>query len=338
MKILCLCDLAIPQEKMKILEPLRQYGAELIYVDDSQMLTSKEITEVMIKAEQEGADACSANPAILPTVRDADVIVAHVSPINTEVIQAAPNLKYIAVLRSGIENVQEALCKERGIQIINAPGRSAHAVADFTVAMMLSETRNIARSHKGLMDGQWPKIFPNTFEIRDLRNSTVGVIGAGMIGQKVISRLRGFDCKIIVHDPFMSDEQILALGYTPMSLDELLKQADYVTLHLRLSDQSQHIIGARELGLMKKTAYFINSARAGLVDEAALIKALQEKAILGAALDVFEEEPLPADSPFLKLDNVTITSHLAGTSMDTFTYSVELILEQLESLFKDGIL
>lgn len=334
MKIVCSCDLAINE---KVMEPMKEFektlGAEVVLFHDEMMQTPKAITEVMLKTEQEGADASSANPKFIEEAKDADILVVHAAPVNSEVIREAKNLKYVAVLRSGIENVNQKLCEERGIKIINAPGRSAHAVADCAVGLMLAEMKNIARGHKCLMEGKWVKQFVNFNYTHDMRKCTVGIIGAGQIGQKVINRLKGFECNIIVHDPFVSDEVLKEQGYTPVSLDELLQQSDFVSIHLRLSEKTEKYLGSREFGLMKKTAYFINCARAGLVDEEALIDALQKKEIGGAALDVFNEEPLGENSPFLKLDNVTITPHVAGTSVDTFGNSVEIIKELLDEEF-----
>jgi D-3-phosphoglycerate dehydrogenase len=331
MKIICVCDMAINETVMQPMKELeKEFGAEVVLFHDEQMQTPKDITEVMLKTEQEGADASPANPALVEAAKDADILVVHASPVNTQVIENAPNLKYVAVLRSGTENVNHQLCQERGIKIISAPGRSAPAVADCTVGLMLCEMKNIARGHKGLMEGKWIKKFVNFNYIHDMRKCTVGIIGAGQIGQKVISRLKGFECNVIVHDPFVPDEVLREKGFEPVSLEELLKESDIVSIHLRLSEKTQKFMGEKEFKLMKKTASFINCARAGLVDEEALIRALQNKEIGGAALDVFSEEPLPQDSPFLALDNVTLTPHVAGTSVDTFGNSVEIIKELLE--------
>ncbi len=337
MKILCACDFAINE---KVMEPMKEleekFGVEVELFHDEQMQTPKDITTVMLKTEQEGADASPANPKLVEAAKDADIIVVHAAPVNTEVIENAEKLKYVAVLRSGIENVNEKLCEERGIKIVNAPGRSAHAVADCTVGLMLAEMKNIARGHKGLMEGKWIKQFVNFNYTHDMRKCTVGIIGAGQIGQKVISRLKGFECKVIVHDPFVPTEVLEKQGLVPVSLDELLKQSDFVSVHLRLSEKTEKFIGKREFDLMKETAYFINCARAGLVDEEALVDALKNKTIGGAGLDVFNEEPLGEDSPFLKLDNVTITPHVAGTSVDTFGNSVEIIKEILEGILSQN--
>lgn len=338
MKIVAVCDRAVPIELMKDMKELEKYGADIVLLEDKTLYDNEAITELMIKYERQGADACEANPQLVQMAKDADIIVVHLAVVNTEVIDAAKKLKMVAVLRSGIENVQHELCKERGIRIINAPGRSAPAVADMAVGLMLAEMKNIGRGHKCLMDGVWTKKFPNTepLNIRDMRKCTIGIVGAGQIGRKVINRLRGFECNIIVHDPFMTKEAVEAMGFTAVSMDELLKQSDIISLHLRLSEKTENFFGRREFERMKKTAYFINTARAGLVDEDALLDALQNHRIQGAGLDVFCNEPLTVDSPFLKLDNVTLTPHLAGSSADTFANSVEIIKDELAACFKEG--
>ncbi len=330
MKVVCLCDMAITPEIMSQMNGLKEYGAEVVLIDDEMMQTPKAITEVMLTTEQKGADACPANSQLISQAKDADIIVVHAAPVNTAVLKGATKLKYVMVLRSGIENVHAELCAEMGIEVISAPGRSAHAVADCTVGLMLSEMKNIARGHHNLMNGKWVKQFPNFEYTHDMRNMTIGIIGAGQIGTKVIKRLSGFDCKVIVHDPFMADEALIEMGYTPVSLPQLLQQSDFVSLHLRLSKSTSELIGEKELEMMKPTAYLINVARSGLVNEEALVAALQNKAIGGGAFDVFSEEPLSEDNPFLQLDNVTITPHLAGTSMDTFSNCVEIIYNEIK--------
>jgi len=337
MKILCICDLGILSEAMAPMKDLEKYGNDVSFFDDQQMLTVGDISKVMRVYEKSGADAIAANPELLKIVKDVDILVIHTTVVNTAVIQAASNLKIIATLRSGTTNIAEALCKEREIKIINAVGRNAHAVADCTVGLLLAESRNIARGHKSIKDGGWCKQFLNQKYTHDLRKCTIGIIGAGRIGQQVIDRLVGFGCRIIVHDPFITDSEISGLGYEPVSLEDLLAQSDFVSIHMRMSEKTQNFIAKREFDMMKKTAYFINTSRSSLVNEADLIEALQNRTIGGAALDVFNDEPLSAGSPFLKLENVTMTPHLAGSTEDAFANSVEIIKDELEKIFENGV-
>ena len=167
-------------------------------------------------------------------------------------------------------------------------------------------------------------------------NALVGLVGFGDIGRKIATRLKGFGTTILAYDPYCTKENIEAFGCVPVSLDELLEQADFVSLHVRLSPQTQNMFGAAEFAKMKPTAIFVNAARAGLVDEAAMIDALEQKKIGGAVLDVFREEPLPVDHPLRKLKNVTLSAHLAGTDIGTFSGSIKIVADNLEQYFSGG--
>ena len=169
-----------------------------------------------------------------------------------------------------------------------------------------------------------------------MRGKTVGLFGFGYIGKLMAEKLSGFHVNLIVHDPFLTQADVEPFGAKLVDKQTLFSQADFVSVHARLTPQSHHAIGAAEIGAMKKTAYFINTARAGLVDYDALLTALQNHAIAGAALDVFEEEPLSVDSPFRKLDNVTITTHRAGSTLDAALNSPRLVFERIRNLIRDG--
>ncbi len=329
-KILCVADGGITVQMMEELRALEKFGAEVTIVEDKDMYAMGPITDRMTLIEHNGIDAAPTCEALLENCADKDVIVVHVASINKEVIEKAKNLKVAAVLRGGYENADVPLLTEKGIKLINAPWRSANAVADFTVGMMIAENKNIARSHHLLMEGKWCKKYDNQGYIHDMRKMTVGIIGYGYIGQRVRMRLQGFECKVLVHDPYADPKQFAEHNVEFVSRDELLQRSDIVTLHLRLSEKTERFIGRDELSKMKPTAYLINTARAGLVDTVALADALRAHTIGGAAVDVYDVEPLPADHPYLKLSNITLTSHLAGTSCDTMMTSVEIGLEDLK--------
>lgn len=210
------------------------------------------------------------------------------------------------------------------------PPEAQHAVADFTVGMILSEVNNIAKSYHGIMEGRWIKEYANNDNVHDLRTRKVGIVGCGNIGREVIKRLQAFGCDIIVYDPYVDSAAIEAMGYHAVTEDELLEQSDIISIHLRLSDETKEFFGEKEFKKMKKDCVLINTARAGLVDQKAMLEALKEKRISGAAVDVFEEEPLPIENEYTKLDNITMTSHIAGTSCDTFRNSVDLIFEEVK--------
>ena len=330
-KILLVSDGGVTKELMRKMYELEPYGAEITLVEDTDMPSMGDITDRMGLLERKGIDAAPSCQAILDHCADQEIIVVHVASINREVIAASPGLKVAAVLRGGTENADAAALKAKGIQLINAPWRSADAVADFTVGMMIAENKNIARAHRLLFEGRWCKNYVNQSYIHNMNRSTVGIIGFGYIGRRVAERAKAFGSRIVAFDPFQKPEVIEKAGYTALPLEELLKQSDYLTIHMRLSDQTKGYLGEKEFSLMKSTAYFINTARAGLVDTQALLKALQTKSIGGAAIDVFDQEPLAPDHPFLKLDNITLTPHLAGTSCDTMRNSVDICFEDIKN-------
>lgn len=336
MKLLCICDAGINRETVAELNKLPDLGAEVSYYDNEMMNTIDKVMECMHETELKGPEGYPFPEELLELVKDADIIVDHVTPITKALVDAAPNLKIVAVMRGGCDNVAVDYLREKGITVTNAAWRSANAVADATLGMILAETKNIARSHAALKNGRWMKDFPNNGNIHDLQTRTVGIIGFGNIGQRVAQRLKGFEPRIIVHDPYIPDEQIEKLGYQPVSKEQLCREADVITIHLRQSEKTEGFIGKEEIAMMKPTATLINTARARLVDEEALAQALADEKLQGASLDVFYEEPLPSDHPFMKLENVTITSHIAGTSADTIHNSVVIIMEDLKTKLGTG--
>jgi D-3-phosphoglycerate dehydrogenase len=211
-------------------------------------------------------------------------------------------------------------------------GRNAHAVSDFTVGLMFSEARNIARSHMALKNGWWRKDFPNGDYIPEFHDSVIGLVGFGYIGQLVAKKLSGLDVQINVYDPYKSEDEIAEHGAQKVSKEQLFKESDFVSVHARLTEDNAGMIGEEELNLMKKTAYFINTGRAGLINEDALYDVVSNEKITGAALDVFWEEPLSEDSRWLELDNVTVTPHIAGTTEKALTNSPYLLVEDINRL------
>jgi D-3-phosphoglycerate dehydrogenase / 2-oxoglutarate reductase len=227
-------------------------------------------------------------------------------------------------------NIEHATA--RSVLVYNTPGRNADAVADFTVGMMICECRNIARGHHGLKEGRWLRDYPNSGQIPDLPGKTVGLIGMGEIGRRVARRLAGFQVRILGYDPYCGDPPP-EVHMVDLSL--LMAEADFVSVHARLTRETEQMIGGELIARMKTTAYFINTSRAGLVDERALYEALKHRRIAGAALDVFEEEPPGKGYPLVALENVTLTPHMAGGSNDAFFNSPARLAAEMEKLW-DG--
>ena len=251
---------------------------------------------------------------------DADILVVHKAPVTEDVLEKAKNLQLIACARNNPVNVDLAAAARRGVMVINAPGRAGTATAELTVGLMLALARNIVRA--GLLTGgaagpaAWAYETRSSLEGTELKGKTAGIIGFGRIGKEVAEKLKAFGMHILVFSTHAAPEEIKRSGARPAAFEELLQKSDFVTLHPQLTEKNKKLIGEKQLGLMKKGAYLINTARGKLVDEKALYRALAEERIGGAALDVLEEEPPAPDNPLLGLKNVLITPHLGGKTRE----------------------
>jgi D-3-phosphoglycerate dehydrogenase len=291
----------------------------------------EDLQKINLLVEQGGSEVYEPPEYVFEAAKDADVLVVQFCTVTKKLIDSCPKLKAVGTLRAGVENINEKYAAQKGIIIVNTPGRNANAVADFTVGMMISECRNIAKSHLNLKDGKWVRDYTNKTTVPDLSGKVVGIVGFGQIGRKVAQRLNGFEMEILAYDPYASN----APDYVKMvSLEELMSQSDFVTIHARSLPETERMISAELLNKMKPTAYFINTARSSLVDEKALYEALRDKKIMGAAIDVFDVEPPGKDYPLITLENITITPHLAGGTVDAFLNSPKLLAKFLSDAFK----
>ncbi|QCX34097.1 3-phosphoglycerate dehydrogenase [Caloramator sp. E03] len=288
-----------------------------------------------LEVEKHGPEIEIVDKLIVEHGNDASMLLGLFVPVSSKVFDLMPNLKIVGVSRAGVENVNVKEATSRGILVFNVEGRNAEAVSDFAVGLMLAECRNIARAHYSIKNGKWRKEFSNSDWVPELKGKNVGIIGFGYIGRLVAKKLMGFDVNRMVYDPFISEDIIREAGCIPVDKETLFKESDFITIHARLSEDSKNLVGEKEFEMMKPTAYIINTGRAGLVNEKALIKALKEKKIAGAGLDVFWTEPIPQDSEFLQLDNVTLTTHIAGTTKEALTRSPELLMEDICKLLRN---
>lgn len=326
MKCLAIADLFINKAMMDAgLNALRDKGIDVEVREWSHESVEK-LQEDNLRVEQEGAEAVALPAALLQDADDVEILITQFAPVNTAVLDKLPKLKYIGVLRGGVENVNQQVALARGIEVMNTPGRNARSVAEFTVGMMLAEMRNIARSHDALRDKFWRKDSPNHQAIPELGGKVVGLVGLGHIAQLVAGFLSSFGTEIIFYDKYVSGHERYEKVDT---LDELVTRADVVSLHARMTPETENLINAHHFGLMKNSAIIVNTARSGLINEHDLIDALQAGKIMGAALDTFDDEPLPDDSAFYLLNNVTITPHIAGSTLDAFSNSPKLFAEIL---------
>lgn len=280
-----------------------------------------------LAVEQGGPEAIDIDPELFAGIEDFDVLVTQFCPVPRAVIERAASLKAIGVMRGGTENVDGAAAEEHGVRVINAPGRNAEAVAEFTLGLMLAETRNISRSEAELRSGQWDRDFPDGDAIPEIEGKTVAIIGYGQIGRRVAKFVRAMGASVVAYDPWAKevDEGVELVD----ELVDAVRRADVLTIHARLTPGTRHLVSREIIGAMKPTSFLINSARSGLVDEGALLDALEQHRIAGAAIDTFDEEPLPASSRFVSLPNVTITGHLAGSTIDAFRKTPRLLAQRL---------
>ena len=220
----------------------------------------------------------------------------------------------------------------RGIPVVSAPGRNAEAVADYVLGVMLILARNLSRANIFLREKR--KFDRSTFDSffgHELGGKTLGLIGYGNVGSRVAKRARAFGMSILVFDPYLDKSKIEAPGIRTADLDTLIASSDFVSLHARESKENEDMFGKRQFDLMKKSAYFINSARGSLLDEAALLDALTNGRIAGAGLDVMKKEPVSPDNPLVLMDNVFITPHIAGASREVPLRGAEIVARQVQN-------
>lgn len=254
--------------------------------------------------------------------------------IDGEIMDAEPNLKVISNYAVGFDNIDVDAATERGIPVTNTPGVLTETTADFAWALLMAIARRVVEADKFTREGKFKGWRPQLLLGSDVYGKTIGIVGMGRIGQAMARRARGFDMNILYYDEYRPDPEVeKELGLTYVPFDELLQKADYVSIHVPLMESTHHLIGERELKLMKKTAYLINSARGPIVDEKALVKALQEKEIAGAGLDVFEDEPELAPG-LAELDNVVLAPHIASATIETRSKMATMAAEGCLSVLK----
>ena len=241
------------------------------------------------------------------------LVVRSETHVTADLLARAPRLQVVARAGTGVDTIDVHAATRRGIAVMNAPGANTVSAAEHAMGLLLALVRHIPWAAEAMRRGEWDR---KRFEGTELRGKTIGIVGLGRIGGHVAQVARAFGMQVIAHDPYLPRERAAELQVKLLPLEQLLRQADVVTLHVAHTEQTHHLINAERLNLMKRTAVLINTARGELVDEAALAEAIVQQRIAGAAVDVFAREPLPADSPLRKLDRVILTPHLAASTAE----------------------
>ena len=259
------------------------------------------------------------------------LIVRSETRVTADLLTRAPHLRVIARAGIGVDTIDVPAATRRGIAVMNAPGANTVSAAEHAMGLLLSLVRHIPGAVEAMRRGEWDR---KKFEGTELRAKTIGIVGLGRIGGHVAQLARAFGMTVVAYDPYLPPERAAELQVRIMPLEQLLRTADVVTMHVALTDETRHLINADRLKLMKPSAVLINTARGELVDEAALAAAIGEKRIAGAAVDVFSQEPLPKESPLRTLDRLILTPHLAASTAE----AQERVAIEIGAAVRDALL
>lgn len=258
------------------------------------------------------------------------LLVRSQTKVTADIIEAGKKLQVIGRAGVGIDNIDVEAATRCGVVVVNAPTGNTISAAEHTIALMLALARYVAQGNASLKAGQWRR---NDFVGTEVRGKTLGIVGLGNVGSEVARRARGMEMKLLGYDPFVSADYAKKIQVEIVTMEQLLKESDFITLHIPLTTQTRGLIGAKELAMVKPTARIINCARGGLIDEAALVKAAKEKKIAGAAIDVFETEPI-TKSPLFEVDNIIVTPHLGASTAEAQVTAARDVAEQIVDMIK----
>lgn len=271
-------------------------------------------------------DATAFSPHLLAHVSQAHGLFTLLTiPIGAEIIAKASQLQVVSNMAAGVDNIDIAACTNRGIPVGNTPGVLTEGTADLTMALLLSIARNLPQASQDARTGKWKTWSPTGWLGADLNGAILGIVGMGKIGQAVARRAQGFGMRIVYHDTQPKGD----ISATYLPLEELLKTSDFISLHTPLTEKTYHLLDAARLGLLKSTAYLINTSRGPVIDPEALQHALREGRLAGAALDVTDPEPLPPEHPLYQLPNCLILPHIGSATYHTRRRMAELACANL---------
>ncbi len=285
---------------------LNQAGCEIVKADMSQKMTEERLIELL-----QGVDGA----------------IIGVVPMTAYVLEQSPTLKVVSMHGVGVDHIDLAAAEQRGVVIANCLGVNDQSVADLTIGLMISIARDLPSVDRKVREGGW-----GAHAGSELWKKTIGLVGLGRIGRGVANRALGFDMKVLAYDPYIKSDG-LGQEISLVSFDEVIQESDFVSLHAALTEETRHMIGAKQLKAMKPTAYLVNTSRGALVDEVALYDALSKKQIAGAALDAYEVEP-PKDNPLLQLENIVVTTHIGAHTRESIervgVMAAENVLQTLQ--------
>ena len=329
MKILTVTDLFIKKEVVEA--ALREKLGHIDHLEIENYAVDFPVTPLQY-SEGEITEFVGSEEDLIRRIGDVDHLVVHTSPVTQSVIEHGKKLKSISVTRGGAVNVNVEAATRKQIPVFNTPGRNSSAVAEFTIGLIIAETRNIARSHETTRQGKWVDDYYMYDKTEyELSSKVIGLMGYGNIGEKVCKLLSGFGCKVLVYDPYISQVERNA---ELVDLDTLLSEADIISLHMRVTPETTGMINLKLLKRMKSSAILVNTARGPLVNYSDLYEALSGGIIARAALDTFESEPVEEGNPLLKLENVTLTNHIAGASRNAVKISADIMAEDLKAFLE----
>ena len=280
-------------------------------------------------------DVPPAREVLLREVTQVDGLLSLLTDrIDGEVMDAAPRLRVVSNFAVGFDNIDIPAATQRRIVVTNTPEVLTETVADFAFCLMLAAARRLVEGDRYARDGKWKTWEPLLLAGQDMYRATLGLIGLGRIGSAVARRAKGFEMRVMYYDPFRREdlEQSLQIEYRPFT--DVLRQADFISVHVPLSEQTRHLIGRDQFSMMKPTAVFVNTSRGPVVDQQALAEALAARRIFAAGIDVFEREPVPTDDPLLAMGNAIVAPHIASASIPTRIRMATLAAENLVAVLQ----
>jgi len=295
-------------------------------------MTMAEAAKEIVKADVEfTAVTCNNEDELITGAKDADILVFAGAQITRRVLESLPKLQAVIFSSVGYDSVDTDAATDNGVIVVNNPAFQwcLEEVSNHAIALLLACAKKLVFLNNCTKQGRWAECKQAQAPMVSIHGQTLGVIGCGNIGRMIARKAQCFNLKVLGSDPYVDKSLAKESGITLVSLSEVLKESDFISANCLLNKETWHLIGEKEFRQMKPTAYFINTARGSVVDEPALIKALQEKWIAGAGLDVFEKEPIDSDNPLLKMDNVVVMPHSGSYSDKAFSLPTKIVLQEV---------